>query len=161
VGACPVTLHPAQHGRPGRLCASRRVVGRAIVDDEDGQVAARAFDDGGDPRSFLVRGDDRDDIRHAVIILITFGELAIGIGLLVGALVGIAAFCGALMNMSFLLAGSASVNPILFTFAIGLMLAWKVAGYYGVDRYLLPRLGVPWHSAVSTGGPLASRAPAG
>jgi len=48
------------------------------------------------------------------------------------------------MNMSFLLAGSASTNPVLFTFAIGLMLAWKVAGYYGVDRYLLPRLGTPW-----------------
>jgi thiosulfate dehydrogenase [quinone] large subunit len=25
------------------------------------------------------------------------------------------------------------------------MLAWKVAGYYGVDRYLLPMLGTPWH----------------
>ena len=48
------------------------------------------------------------------------------------------------MNMSFLLAGSASVNPVLFTLAIGLMLAWKVAGYYGVDRYLLPLLGTPW-----------------
>ena len=48
------------------------------------------------------------------------------------------------MNMSFLLAGSTSVNPIMFAFTIGLILAWKVAGYYGVDRYLLPRLGVPW-----------------
>ena len=44
-----------------------------------------------------------------------------------------------------LLAGSASVNPIMFAFTIGLILAWKVAGYYGFDRYLLPRLGVPWH----------------
>jgi len=85
--------------------------------------------------------------------LITLGELAVGIGLLTGTLVGIAAFFGALMNMSFLLAGSASVNPVLFTFAVGLMLAWKVAGYYGVDRWLLPMLGVPWHSRVSTGGP--------
>ena len=25
------------------------------------------------------------------------------------------------------------------------MLAWKVAGYYGVDRWLLPMLGTPWH----------------
>ena len=78
--------------------------------------------------------------------LITFGELAVGVGLLLGVLTGIAAFFGALMNMSFLLAGSASVNPIMFTFAVGLMLAWKVAGYYGVDRYLLPALGVPWHA---------------
>ena len=37
----------------------------------------------------------------------------------------------------FLLAGSASTNPIMFKLAVGLMLAWKVAGYYGVDRYLL------------------------
>ncbi len=77
--------------------------------------------------------------------LITLGELAVGVGLLVGALTGIAAFFGATMNMSFLLAGSASVNPIMFAFAVGLMLAWKVAGYYGVDRYLLPMLGVPWN----------------
>jgi thiosulfate dehydrogenase [quinone] large subunit len=85
--------------------------------------------------------------------LITLGELAVGIGLLVGALTGIAAFFGALMNMSFLLAGSASVNPILFTFAVGLMLAWKVAGYYGLDRYLLPMLGVPWHAKLGVRPP--------
>ena len=76
--------------------------------------------------------------------VITFGEIAVGIGLLVGALTGIAAFFGALMNMSFLLAGSASTNPVLFTLAIGLILAWRVAGYYGLDRYLLPMLGAPW-----------------
>jgi thiosulfate dehydrogenase (quinone) large subunit len=76
--------------------------------------------------------------------LIAFGEMAVGVGLLVGCLTGVAAFFGALMNMSFLLAGSASVNPVLFTLAIGLILGWKVAGYYGVDRYLLPILGTPW-----------------
>jgi len=89
--------------------------------------------------------------------LITFGEIAVGVGLLAGALVGFAAFFGALMNMSFLLAGSASSNPVLFTFAIGLMLAWKVAGYYGVDRWLLPMIGVPWHSKVSSGGGAPAR----
>ena len=90
--------------------------------------------------------------------LIAFGELAVGVGLLVGALVGVAAFFGALMNMSFLLAGSASSNPVLFTMAIGLMLAWKVAGYYGLDRYLLPMLGTPWHARVATGRPTAAAA---
>ena len=77
--------------------------------------------------------------------VITFGELAVGIGLIIGLLTGFAAFFGATMNMTFLLAGSASTNPVLFTLAIGIMLAWKVAGYYGVDRYLLPMLGTPWH----------------
>lgn len=80
--------------------------------------------------------------------LITIGELAVGIGILAGALVGVAAFFGATMNMSFLLAGSTSVNPVLFAFEIGLILGWKVAGYYGVDRWLLPKLGVPWHAKV-------------
>jgi thiosulfate dehydrogenase [quinone] large subunit len=82
--------------------------------------------------------------------LIVFGELAVGVGLLVGALVGIAAFFGATLNMSFLLAGSASTNPILFTAAIGLILAWRVAGWYGLDRYLLPMLGTPWTHRVVT-----------
>ena len=76
--------------------------------------------------------------------VIMFGELAVGVGLIFGALTGVAAFFGAFMNMSFLLAGSASTNPIMFTLAVGLMLAWKVAGWYGLDRYLLPRLGTPW-----------------
>lgn len=90
--------------------------------------------------------------------LITFGELAVGLGLLLGALTGVAAFFGALMNMSFLLAGSASTNPVMFSLAIGLILAWKVAGYYGVDRYLLPRLGTPWRPGALFGRP-GSRAP--
>jgi len=76
--------------------------------------------------------------------LIAVGETAVGVGILLGALVGIAAFFGATMNMSYMLAGSSSTNPILFALTVGLMLAWRVAGYYGVDRYLLPRLGVPW-----------------
>ena len=89
--------------------------------------------------------------------LITVGELAVGIALLTGALVGIAAFFGTTMNMSYLLAGSTSVNPIMFALAIGLILGWRVAGYYGVDRFLLPRLGVPWHAQVAAVNP--SRSP--
>jgi thiosulfate dehydrogenase [quinone] large subunit len=88
--------------------------------------------------------------------LIVFGEIAVGLGLIFGALTGFAAFFGAFMNMSFLLAGSASTNPVLFTLAIGLMLAWRVAGYYGLDRYLLPRLGVPWHAKVEATQPAAA-----
>lgn len=78
--------------------------------------------------------------------LVTLGEIAVGLGLIFGILTGIAAFFGALMNVSYLLAGSTSSNPVLFTMAIGVMLAWKTAGYYGLDRYLLPRLGTPWRT---------------
>jgi thiosulfate dehydrogenase [quinone] large subunit len=76
--------------------------------------------------------------------LIVFGEIAVGLGLIFGVLTGFAAFFGAFMNMAYLLAGSASTNPVMFSLAIGVIMAWKVAGYYGVDRWLLPVLGTPW-----------------
>jgi thiosulfate dehydrogenase (quinone) large subunit len=94
--------------------------------------------------------------------LIPLGEMAVGLGLIFGILTGFAAFFGALMNMSFLLAGSASSNPVMFTLAVGLILAWRVAGYYGVDRYLLPMIGVPWRrsaDAPSAKGGTAAPAP--
>jgi thiosulfate dehydrogenase [quinone] large subunit len=91
--------------------------------------------------------------------LIPLGETAVGLGLLFGALTGFAAFFGALMNMSFLLAGSASTNPIMFTLAVGIILAWKVAGYYGLDRWLLPLLGVPWRAKLEVSPPAPQEAP--
>ena len=87
--------------------------------------------------------------------LITFGELAVALGLLVGALVGVAAFFGALMNMSFLMAGTVSTNPVLFFAGILLLLAWKNAGYLGIDRYLLPLLGTPWRQPKVVEAPTA------
>jgi thiosulfate dehydrogenase (quinone) large subunit len=87
--------------------------------------------------------------------LIVFGELAVGLGLLLGALVGIAAFFGAMMNMSFLLAGTVSTNPVLFFAAILLILAWKNAGYLGLDRFLLPALGTPWGQPTPDAAPAA------
>src|SRR5215213_4054192 len=76
--------------------------------------------------------------------VIAVGELLIGIGLIVGALVGIAAFFGTLMNFNFQLAGSASTNPVLFGLGVFIVLGWKVAGYWGLDRYLLTAVGTPW-----------------
>ena len=76
--------------------------------------------------------------------LIAFGETAVGLGLIFGAFVGIAAVGGAFMNLNFMLAGSASTNPVLLLLGFLLVLAWKTAGYIGLDRYLLPILGTPW-----------------
>ena len=76
--------------------------------------------------------------------LVTFGEILVGLGLIFGVLTGIAAFFGLFMNMNFLLAGAVSINPIIGGLALFLVLAWRVAGYYGGDRYLLPLLGTPW-----------------
>jgi thiosulfate dehydrogenase (quinone) large subunit len=76
--------------------------------------------------------------------VIVAGELLVGLGLVFGALTGIAAFGGSLMNWSFLMAGTVSTNPLMFGLLVLLVLAWKNAGYYGLDRYLLPRLSTPW-----------------
>ena len=83
---------------------------------------------------------------HAVFFsyLITFGEIAVGVALILGLFTGIAAFFGAFMNMNFLLAGTTSINPILGFLQLFLILAWRVAGYVGIDRYLLPLFGTPW-----------------
>lgn len=72
--------------------------------------------------------------------LITFGEMLVGLALIAGLFVGIAAFFGVFMNLNFMLAGTVSVNPIWATLGIGLILAWRVAGYWGLDRYILPLL---------------------
>jgi thiosulfate dehydrogenase [quinone] large subunit len=79
--------------------------------------------------------------------LIAYGEFLIGIGLILGAFTGIAAFFSGLMNWNFMMAGSASSNPMLFVIAVGLILAWKVAGYVGADYFLLSWLGTPWKTA--------------
>ena len=79
--------------------------------------------------------------------LIAIGETAIGVALIAGALTGIAAAAGAFMNWNFIMAGSASTNGLLLMLAVFLVLAWKVAGWWGLDRWLLPLLGTPWHRA--------------
>lgn len=76
--------------------------------------------------------------------VVAWGEVLVGIALIVGILTGIAAFFGTFMNMSFLLAGTVSSNPILFALGTGIVLAWRVAGYIGLDRFVLPRFGTPW-----------------
>jgi thiosulfate dehydrogenase (quinone) large subunit len=76
--------------------------------------------------------------------IVTFGEVLVGLGLIFGVLTGIAAFFGVFMNLNFMLAGAVSINPIIGFLALFLILAWRVAGFYGVDSYLLPLLGTPW-----------------
>lgn len=76
--------------------------------------------------------------------IVALGELLVGIALILGIFAGIAAFFGSFMNMNYLLAGSVSTNPILFILAIFLIIAWRTAGWWGLDRWLLPLLGTPW-----------------
>src|SRR5688572_22917405 len=68
--------------------------------------------------------------------LAAYGELLIGIALIVGAF----------MNWSIMLAGSATTSPMLFVFAVALILACKLSGYVGADFFLLRWIGTPWRA---------------
>ena len=81
--------------------------------------------------------------------LVAIGETAVGIALVLGFLTGIAAFFGVLMNANYLLAGTVSSNPILIILGALLMLAWRNAGWIGLDRFILPALGTPWQPGVA------------
>ncbi len=76
--------------------------------------------------------------------VVVAGEILVGLALILGIFTGIAAFFGGFMNWNFMMAGAASTNPMLFTLSILLILAWKTAGWWGLDRWLLPLLGTPW-----------------
>jgi thiosulfate dehydrogenase [quinone] large subunit len=76
--------------------------------------------------------------------LVAIGECLVGIALILGLFVGLVAFLGAFLNWNYIMAGSASSNGLLGLGAVLLILAWKTAGYYGLDRFILPRLGTTW-----------------
>ena len=76
--------------------------------------------------------------------VVTVGELLVGLGLILGIFTGIAAFFGGFMNVNYLFAGTVSTNPLLFVFATWLVLAWKTAGWLGLDHWVLPAMGTPW-----------------
>lgn len=85
--------------------------------------------------------------------LVVAGELLIGIALILGLFTGIAAFFGGFMNWNFMMAGTASINPVLLPLSILLILAWKTAGWWGLDRFIMPLLGTPWQPGKVFGSP--------
>ncbi len=69
--------------------------------------------------------------------MIAYGELLVGLGLIVGLLTYWAAFFGFFMNFNYLLAGTISSNPILLVLALLIMMACRIAGFLGFDYYWL------------------------
>jgi thiosulfate dehydrogenase [quinone] large subunit len=143
-----ITHHLGLGGKEGKLFdpawtssgeAIRGYWERAVTPAANGATPV-VFGWYGDFLRFLLATDS--DVWFSKVIVA--GELLVGLGLVFGALTGIAAFGGSLLNWSFLMAGTISTNPLLFGLVILLVLAWKNAGYYGLDRYLLPALGTPW-----------------
>lgn len=74
-------------------------------------------------------------IAPALSYIVTFGELAVGVALILGIWTGLSAGFGAFMNFNYLFAGTVSINPILLLLQLFLIKARKVAGRIGVDRF--------------------------
>jgi thiosulfate dehydrogenase [quinone] large subunit len=70
--------------------------------------------------------------------LVTLSELVIGALLILGLFTGAAAFAGLGLNAIYMFSGSAGVNPAYAILSILLILAWRNAGYFGLDRFALP-----------------------
>ncbi len=71
---------------------------------------------------------------HAWSYFVAYGEVLVGIALILGIFTGVAAFFGAFMNFNYLLAGTISTNPILLVLSIGIMWSGKCASVYGFDE---------------------------
>lgn len=72
--------------------------------------------------------------------LVAYGEVLVGISLILGALTIVGLLAGAFMNLNYMLAGTTSTNPNLYTAAILLMAAGANAYLFGLDRFILPKL---------------------
>jgi thiosulfate dehydrogenase [quinone] large subunit len=70
--------------------------------------------------------------------VVTLSELVIGAALILGLFTGAAAFAGLTLNLVYLFTGSAGVNPAYAVVAVFLILAWRNAGYLGLDRFVFP-----------------------
>ncbi len=70
--------------------------------------------------------------------VITIGEILVGVALILGVFTWFSALMGGFMNWNYIMAGSASVNPMFLILSVFLVLAWKVAGYFGADYFLVP-----------------------
>jgi len=81
---------------------------------------------------------------------IALGELAIGIALILGLFTGLVALCGLTLNLVYMFTGSAGVNPAYATLEVLLVLAWRNAGYIGLDRFALSGAWRQHHSSKIT-----------
>ncbi|MBX5436424.1 MAG: DoxX family membrane protein [Alicyclobacillaceae bacterium] len=81
-------------------------------------------------------------LPHAKVFsyLVSYGELLVGIGLVLGCLTTAAAVAGAVMNLCYLLAGTTSTNPILLVLEMIIAFAGFNAAYVGMDHWVIPYL---------------------
>ncbi|QED48242.1 DoxX family protein [Cytobacillus dafuensis] len=88
--------------------------------------------------------------------LVAWGELLVGIGLILGCLTSAAAFFGIVMNFAFLFSGTVSTNPQLVLLTIFILVAGYNAGKFGLDRFVIPFIRKQFKGKNNTSGTIAS-----
>jgi thiosulfate dehydrogenase [quinone] large subunit len=73
-------------------------------------------------------------------ILVPWGELLVGIGLLISGFTKTAVFLGMVMNFSYMFSGSTSTNPQLVLLSMFILVSAMNAGRYGIDGMIMPTL---------------------
>jgi thiosulfate dehydrogenase [quinone] large subunit len=91
--------------------------------------------------------------------VVTVSELVIGVLLILGLFTGAAAVAGLVLNLVYMFTGSAGVNPAYAIVAVLLILAWRNAGYLGLDRFVLPMTRDRFRPGPRTVTPAASPPP--
>ncbi len=70
--------------------------------------------------------------------LVAFGEVLVGISLIAGLFTYVGLIAGGFMNLNYMLAGTTSTNPILYTVTFLLLIAGSAAYFIGLDHFVLP-----------------------
>ncbi|MUV37100.1 Thiosulfate dehydrogenase (quinone) [Lentibacillus sp. JNUCC-1] len=72
--------------------------------------------------------------------MVAWGEVLVGIALILGLFTNFAALMGITMNFAFLFSGTVSTNAQMVLLTIFLIIAGANAGRYGLDRWAMPFL---------------------
>ena len=70
--------------------------------------------------------------------VVSFGEVLVGISLVLGLFTIVGLLAGGFMNLNYMLAGTTSTNPILYTVTFILLVVGTGAYALGLDRFALP-----------------------
>jgi len=70
--------------------------------------------------------------------LVSFGEVLVGISLILGLFTVVGLLAGGFMNLNYMLAGTTSTNPQLYTVTFILLVVGAGAYVIGLDRFALP-----------------------
>src|SRR5699024_12245456 len=75
-----------------------------------------------------------------ISFMVRWGEVLVGIALILGLFTNFAALVGITMNFAFLFSGTVSTNGIMILMTVFIVVAGMNAGRYGLDRWVIPYL---------------------